>query len=448
MYLAERSGRRDGTGSRAAGAVAPTVVMLGLVSLATDVSSEAVNAVLPLYLTAALGMSPLAYGFIDGIYQGVSALVRIAAASVADRGDRPKWVAFAGYAMSAVARIALLISQGFAAVTSVIAVDRLGKGIRTAPRDAMIAASSTAGAKARSFGVHRALDTFGAMLGPLLAFGLLAWLPNDYQAVFVASFAFALVGLAILGLGVGDVRPRRDTLAATLPRPAGHEDCLLTCRDCVWAKALARARQSEQHPRLDGSLLRIPQVWRILSVASLLALLTVGDGFLYLMLQRRSDIAAAYFPLLYVGTNAAYLALAVPLGRLADRWGRARVYLVGHLPLVLAFLATLLPALTNGWVLVPLMLLGAYYAATDGVVAALTSEHVPVARAASGLAAVQTGIALARFASSIAFGALWGVFGPERALVGVVVVLVAVLPLAWRVLRPLDRPIPVTSVPA
>lgn len=448
MYLAERSAPRNGARGRAPGTVAPTVILLGLVSFATDVSSEAVSAVLPLYLTAALGMSPLAYGFIDGLYQGVSALVRIGAGALADRGDRPKWVAFAGYGMSALARVALLVSQGFAAVTAVIAVDRLGKGIRTAPRDAMIAARSLPGASARSFGVHRALDTCGAMLGPLLAFAVLALLPNDYQAVFVASFAFAVVGLAILGLGVGDVRPRRDATLAGTVRPAGHEDCRLTCRECVWARALAKAREHEQRPALDRTLGRIPEIRRILVVASLLALLTVGDGFLYLMMQRRSDVAAAYFPLLYVGTNAAYLALSVPLGRLADRWGKARVFIVGHVPLLLAFGAALVPSSAIGWIVLPLALLGVYYAATDGVVAALTSQHVPVARRASGLAAVQTGIALARFASSLGFGVLWGLVGPERAMIGVVIALAVALPLAWRRLAPLDdRPAGKSDLP-
>ncbi len=438
MYLTERARRASGPFTR--GPVAPTVVMLGFVSLATDVSSEAVNAVLPLYLTAALGLSPLAYGFIDGLYQGVSAVARIAAGQVADRGDRPKWVAFVGYGMSAIARIALLVSQGFAAVTAVIAVDRLGKGVRTAPRDAMIAAAAPAGAAGRNFGVHRAMDTFGAVLGPLLAFTVLALLPGDYQTVFVVSFAFALIGLAVLGLGVGDIRPRRDAAIATTPRPAGHEECSLTCRDCAWAKALAKAREVERHPRLDRALIRLPHVRRILLVSAVLALLSVGDGFLYLMLQSRSEVAAQFFPLLYVGTNAAYLICAVPFGRLADRRGRAKVFVLGHVPLVLAFVVTVPAWTAPGWTLLTLGLLGVYYAATDGVVAALTSQAVPTARRASGLALVQTGIAVARFVSSLGFGLLWGLIGPTSALTGIAVALALLLPVAWRILVPLDRP--------
>src|SRR5688572_10580379 len=136
-----------------------------------------VNAVLPLYLTATVGLGVLAYGFLDGLYQGVSALVRIAGGYVGDRHVRPKWVASAGYAVSALSRIAMLPAQGFAAITGVITADRLGKGLRTAPRDALIAGNSDPSMLGRSFGVHRALDTAGAAAGPLIAFALLWAVP-------------------------------------------------------------------------------------------------------------------------------------------------------------------------------------------------------------------------------------------------------------------------------
>ncbi len=443
MYLANRSAPAAAasgpTAGRVAGKVAATTVLLGVVSLLTDVSSEAVTAVLPLYLTAALGMSPLAYGFIDGIYQGVSAVVRIAAGQLADRGDHPKWVAFVGYGLSAIARLALLVSQGFAAVTAVITVDRLGKGVRTAPRDAMIAASSPADAISRNFGVHRALDTVGAMLGPLIAFVILAMLPGDYRSVFIVSFAFALVGLAVLGLIVPDIRPRRQ--ARTEPadeQPPNHAQCKLQCRDCAWAQAISRARTSDDPPRPALALLRQPALRRIVIFAGALGLLTIGDGFLYLILQRRSDFASAYFPLLYVGTSATYLLLSVPMGRLADRWGKARVFVLGQLPLAVAFVFAALPFASTAWVIATVGLLGVYYAATDGVLAALTSRAVAVDNRASGLATVQTVVALARFGSSLGFGLLWVSVGPTMALLLVLAALLAVLPFAWRGLLPLD----------
>ena len=167
------------------------------------------NAVLPIYLTTVLGMSTLAYGFIDGIYQGVSAVVRLLGGWIADRADHPKWVATVGYAISTVSRVFLIPAQTFAAITAVITADRLGKGLRTAPRDALIAASSNPDTLGRAYGVHRALDTLGALIGPLMAFSILLLVPGDYRSVFIASLAMGVIGLAILLLLVPDLRPRR-----------------------------------------------------------------------------------------------------------------------------------------------------------------------------------------------------------------------------------------------
>jgi MFS family permease len=385
-------------------------VLLGLVSLLTDISSEAVSAVLPLYLTAVIGLSPLAYGFIDGLYQGVGALVRVLGGWLADRADRPKWVAVLGYGLSALTKVVLIVAQGLGAITGVITVDRLGKGLRTAPRDALIAASAPTGSLGRAFGVHRALDTTGAAIGPLLAFGILWMVPGDYRAVFVASLAAALMGLALLVLLVPDLRPRRGRAA---PRAAAEP------------------------PRLR--LLVERRFGRLMLATGVLAVLTISDGFLYLSLQQRDDFAAAWFPLLYVGTNVCYLALAVPFGRLSDRFGRVPVMIGGHLFLVVAYLCAAAPvggiALTLGC----LLLLGAFYAATDGVLAALASTMVPVAVRASGIATAQTVVAVARFSSSIGFGLLWVWLGRGAAVYAVAVTLAATVPFAWWLLRGLER---------
>ena len=144
MYISfsDRGTSKSDSGRRGATRVSSVVIALGVVSLVTDVSSESVAAILPLYITGVLGLSTVAYGFLDGIYQGISAIVRIMGGWAADRGDQPKWVAFFGYGVSALARIGLLFATGFGALVAVVAVDRLGKGVRTAPRDALITASS------------------------------------------------------------------------------------------------------------------------------------------------------------------------------------------------------------------------------------------------------------------------------------------------------------------
>ncbi|TQJ49540.1 sugar phosphate permease [Phycicoccus sp. SLBN-51] len=417
-----------GVRSRVGTPVGSTVVLLGLVSLLTDVSSEAVSAVLPLYLTAVLGLSPLAYGFVDGLYQGVSAVVRILGGWLSDRADRPKWVAFAGYALSAVTKVALLAAQGLGAVTAVITVDRLGKGLRTAPRDALIAASTPAATLGRAFGVHRALDTTGAAIGPLLAFAILWLVPGDYSAVFVASLAAAVMGLALLLLLVPDLRPRRDRTTTAANASSGA--------------AAARTAPAAAPTPPSLRLLRHARFGRLMLAAAVLGVLTISDGFLYLSLARRDDLAATWFPLLFVGTNVAYLALAVPLGRLSDRWGRARVLVGGHVLLVGAYLCAAGPVGGLPATLACLFLLGAFYAATDGVLAALTSTLVPPEVRASGIATTQTVVAAARFASSVGFGSLWLWLGRGPAVYAVAAALVVAVPLAWWLLRGVERPTP------
>jgi MFS family permease len=384
--------------------VATTVVMLGVVSLLTDVSSEMVAAILPLYLTAQVGLNLVAYGFVDGLYQGVSALVRIAGGYAGDRGDQPKWVATVGYGLSAASRIALIPVHGFAAVTAVITADRLGKGLRTAPRDALIADASSPESIGRSFGVHRTLDTVGAAVGPLVAFGLLAAVPGSYSSVFVVSFAFAVCGVAVLVLLVPNRRRR----------PAGGS-----------------------FPGLRQVLrtLAAPRLRRVLAACTLLGAVTVADGFLYLSLQQRDDFAASLFPLLYVGTNVAYLTLAMPLGRLADRVGKAKVLVAGHLALLLGYLAAAGPVTGLVSTVVTLLLLGTFYAATDGVLPALVSRLVPASERGTGIAAAQTVVVLARFGSSVAFGSLWAVVGRGDALLVTAGLLAMAVPVAAVLLR-------------
>ncbi|MFJ8015650.1 MFS transporter [Streptomyces sp. NPDC096339] len=365
-------------------AVPGTVIALGLVSLVTDVSAEMVTAVLPLYLVAGLGMSPLAFGALDGLHQGATALLRLVGGRIADRTRRRKLVAGAGYALSAACKGALLFVATPWSVAAVLAADRAGKGLRTAPRDALISLSCPPRDQGRAFGVHRALDTAGALLGPLAAFGVLWVVVDGYDAVFTVSCCVALLGVALLALFV------REAPAPAAPRPA---------------RAPVR------------TLLRIPALRRLCLTAAVLGLFTVGDAFLYLLLQRRLDLPAAYFPLLPVGTAAVFLAAAVPAGRFADRLGRSRVFLAGHVPLIGACLLLLLPVPAGPPLLVGvLVLLGLFYAATDGVLMAAAGAVLPAELRTTGLAVLQTAQALARFAGSVLFGAAWTLWGPGPAL--------------------------------
>ncbi|MEU1424994.1 MFS transporter [Kitasatospora sp. NPDC005751] len=403
-----------GAGRRVPG----TVVALGAVSLVTDVSSEMVTAVLPLYLVLGLGLSPLQFGFLDGLFNGATALVRLLGGKLADRGGgRHRTVAGVGYLLSALSRLGLLLAGGAAAgIAAALAADRLGKGVRTAPRDAMISLSAPPEELGRAFGVHRAMDTTGALLGPLVAFVVLWATADAYDAVFVVSFATGLFGVLVLVLFVpAGARPA----AGVKPRPAG-------------GKTGERGRTGKK-PRALGD----PVFRRVVTAAVLLGAATIGDSFLYLLLQRGLDLPALLFPLLPLGAAACYLLLAVPAGRIADRSGRRTPFLWGHGALLAAYLVVMAPPGWPATVLV-LVLLGVFYAATDGVLMALAGPVLPLDGRASGLAVLQTGQALARLVGAAGFGAAWTWWGPRPALAAAALALAAALVAARRILP--ERP--------
>lgn len=409
-------------------AIAPTVFALGTVSLVTDVSSEMVTAVLPLYLVAGLGLSPLGFGLLDGIYNGFAALVQLAGGHLADRGGgRHKWVAGLGYGLSALCKPLLLLAHALTPIGLILAADRTGKGLRTAPRDAMISLSSTPGTRGRAFGVHRAMDTAGALLGPLVAFLILRATVDGYDAVFTVSFCVAVAGVLVLVLFV----PSRLTRAAAASTEAGAGAAPAT------PAAVPAPTAPDVRPTLRAAvgLLRGHDLRRIAVCALLLGLATVSDSFVYLLLQRRLAVPDRWFALLPLGTAAAFLLLAVPLGRLADRAGRRRVFLAGHGALLLAYVLLLTSWHGGALPYAVLALHGGFYAATDGVLMAAASESVPERLRSSGLALVQTGQALARFVCSLGFGAAWTLWGDRTALAAATVLLAAAAAFSWT-LRP------------
>ncbi len=367
--------------------VSRTVLLLGLTSLLTDLSAEMVATILPLYLVYTLGFSPAQFGVVDGLYQGATAVARLAGGLAGDRLRRHKEVAAVGYALSAVTKLGLLVAGSLSAISAIIFVDRAGKGIRTAPRDALISLSTPRDQLGYAFGVHRALDTAGAMLGPFAAFGLLLIVPGEFDPIFVVSFFVGLLGLGVLVLFVENPGVAPDATDGS-----------------VTLAATAR-------------LLAAPRFRTLVIAGALLSLATVSDGFLYLNVQRRLDLETSVFPLLYVGTAFAFMLLAVPVGRLADRFGRARVFLGGYIPLLAVYGSLLFPSAGWGELPVYLLLLGLYYAATDGVLMALASSLLPSGLRGSGLALLVTAMSLARLLSSIAFGTIWSWLGVRSALI-------------------------------
>ena len=383
--------------------VNPTVWKLGFTSLLTDISTEMVNSLLPVYVVLHLHMSPLQFGAIDGNYNGVAiALLSLAAGFIADRTRRPKEVAFAGYGISAVSKLLLLLGSAWSGIAAIIALDRTGKGARTAPRDAMISLCTQPQSLALAFAVHRGLDAGGALLGPVIAFLILSRMPNGFDAVWVTSFAFAVLGLAVLWLFV------QNPTNVSAP----------TRSDYSWRKIAGE------------------HFWKLAGVGGVLSLMTLSDGFLYLLLQRRTGLAIGFFPLLYVMTAFSYMLLSIPAGSVADRFGRRPVFLAGYLAVGLIYLFLLTTNVIGiGAGLICLFFFGLYYAATEGVLAAMASSVIPAEYRARGLAILATMVSCGKFCSSLLFGWLWQTWGTQTALTIVSLGLAGSLVIATYLLR-------------
>jgi MFS family permease len=367
---------------------------LGITSLLTDISSEMVISVLPAYLVLTGGLAPLMFGFANGLHEGGPIVATWVGGWIADRSQRRKLTAGLGYSISAACRLGWLVlfSNAFAAVAALILGDRLGKALRSGPRDALISASVPPARLATAFGVHRAFDAAGAALGPVLAFVLLWRLPRRYDVIFLTSFVVAVLGLAALALLVDEAPPVATGRARpALPTDAGRIETAAIIGD-------------------------VP-LQRVLVMAFAFGLFTISDAFIYLVLIARSHANAYWIPLLYTGTAVTFLLLAVPVGYLADRVGRRRVFILGHAPLLLAYAAAAGGLTRWPWNAVACVgLLGTYYACADGVLAGLASSLLPEDGRAMGLAWVATGVGAGRLCSSILFGLLWARSGNSIAV--------------------------------
>lgn len=374
---------------------------LGITSLLTDISSEMVVSILPAYLVLASGFAPLVLGIATGLHEGGPMLATWIGGVIADRSGRRKLTAGAGYALSAVCRLGWFTFSipRAGAVAALVVGDRFGKAIRTAPRDAMISLSVPAERQATAFGVHRAFDAAGAALGPVLAFLILWRLPHRYDVIFFTSFVVAVLGVVALLLLVQETSQPLTFQRASAGR--------------AWPEAFA----------VFGD----PPLRQVLILAVAFGLVTISDAFIYLLLIQRSHASAYWIPLLYTGTAVAFLTMAIPVGYLADRAGRRRIFILGHVALLLAYV----PAL--GFVAWPwnavtcVVLLGVYYAASEGVLAGLAGGLLPSQSRSTGLAWVATALSAARLCSSVLFGLLWTRAGDLAAVSTFAAALVAVI---------------------
>jgi MFS family permease len=354
------------------------VWVLGFVSLLMDVSSEMIHSLLPLFLVGTLGVSVLAVGMIEGIAEATALVSKVFSGALSDWLGRRKGLALLGYAMGALSKPVFALATGVGAVVAARFVDRVGKGIRGAPRDALLADLAPPGMRGAAFGLRQSLDTVGAFVGPLLATALMLLWASDFRAVFWVAVVPGAAAVILLALGV------REPVRASPPRPVNP----------IRRAALAR---------LGGAY------WRVVAIGAVFTLARFSEAFLVLRAQELG-IGATWVPLVMVAMNVVYSASAYPFGRLADRASPTRLLAAGLVVLVAADLV-LAGAADGRLLLVGVALWGLHMGMTQGLLGAMVADAAPedLRGTAFGFFNLLSGLAML-LASALA-GLLWQQFG-------------------------------------
>lgn len=355
------------------------VWVLGFVSMFMDISSEMIHALLPIYLVAVLGTSALTVGFIEGIAEATAMVTKVFSGALSDWLGRRKLLAAIGYGLAAFTKpiFPLASSVGWLVVARFI--DRIGKGIRGAPRDALVADLSPVGLRGASFGLRQALDTVGAFLGPLIAIGLMLLTDDNFTFVFWIAVIPAFIALGLMLFGVEE--PRR-----------------------AEARTERRALQLSDAKRLP------PAYWAVVGAGAVLTLARFSEAFLLLKAQQ-VGVAAAFIPAVLVVMNIAYAVSAYPAGAASDRIGRGRVVLGGVVLLIVADLL-LASAGSLAWVLVGTIVWGLHLGLTQGLLATLVADTAPADLRGTAFGVFNLAGGIATLLASVIAGLLWDAYGP------------------------------------
>jgi MFS family permease len=361
--------------------VPTTVVTLGLVSLLMDVSSELIHGLLPVFLVTVVGASTVIIGLIEGAAEATAAITKVFSGALSDRLRKRKLLVGIGYGLSAVTKPVFPLASTAWEILAARLVDRIGKGIREAPRDALIADVTPAAIRGASYGLRQALDTIGAFAGPLLAVGLMALYADDFRSVFWWATLPAALAVLLIVLGVREP-----------------------------AEAMAPPRRD--WPIHGRELRRLPPAyWTVVVTGAVFALARFSEAFLVLKAQA-DGLPLALLPLVYVLMNVIYAGVAMPAGVLSDRIGRDNVLICGLVVLTAADLTlAFAPGLTGTAIGVGLW--GLYLGLSQGLLSALVADTAPsdLRGTAFGLFNLVTGGAL--LAASLLAGWLWYAFGPQ-----------------------------------
>jgi len=365
------------------------VIILGIASFLTDISTEMVYPLLPLYLTSArIGASPAIVGIIEGFAESLASLLRVFSGAWSDRIQRRKPIAILGYSFSTIGKVLLYLSTTWQLVFVGRLADRFGKGVRTAPRDALIADSTPPEKRGSAYGLHRALDSAGASIGVILAYVLFISLRDDFSNVFMLSLIPAFLGVLVLFFvreklalsGVKGIVPRQTT----------------AIKEPWWKNFGARWRALDR--RLKFFLV-------------IIFIFALGNSSNQFLLLRAKDLGNndATVILMYLVFNLVYTFLSWPAGRLSDKIGRKTLLVLGYATYGIVYIGFGLATQMSLWLLFAVY--GIYIALTEGVEKAFVSDIAPKDLRATliGLHATATGIGL--LPASLLAGFLWDTFG-------------------------------------
>jgi MFS family permease len=357
-----------------------TVIILGLVSFLNDAASEMITPLLPIFLTAVLGAGPVVVGLVEGVAEATASLLKLVSGRLADRGWNTKGLVIGGYALSNTARPLIGLAFGWTWVLVMRFLDRVGKGLRTSPRDAMIAASTDSHLRGKAFGFQRALDHGGAVVGPLLAFVLLGW-GIELHNVFLLSVVPGILVLLLLWFGLPPTP--RIAPAESIAVPVG------------WRGVDARLRA-------------------LIIAAGGLALATTPEVFLVLWAQARG-LEIVWVPLLWAAASAVKVVVAIPGGHWSDRFGRLPVLVVGWGARILILIALGLTATSELTIWILFLAYAGSLAFTEGAERALIGDFAPAGQKATAFGAYHMISGLFALPGALLFGALWQWFGATTA---------------------------------
>lgn len=382
----------------------PTGVwVLGFVSMLMDVSSEMIHSLLPLFMVTTLGTGAFAVGLIEGMAESTALIIKVFSGTLSDYLGKRKGLALFGYTLGALTKPLFALASTAGVVLTARLMDRVGKGVRGAPRDALIADIAPAHVRGAAFGLRQSLDTVGAFLGPLLAVGLMLLWANDFRRVFWVAVIPGSMAVALLAIGV---REPHHHPVGTRNNPIRRENL----------------------KRLGASY------WWVVAIGAVFTLARFSEAFLVLR-ARQGGTPIALVPLVMVAMNLVYAASAYPFGRLSDRMSHTKLLALG---LVVLITADLVLAANDHWgvVLAGVALWGVHMGMTQGLLATMVADTAPTDLRGSAYGFFNLMSGLAMLAASMLAGLLWDRFGASFTFyAGAVFSAIALVGLVWPINR-------------